>query len=92
MQRVASLETVQPSAMEELERIMSEQFSSNSSAQSSSFGGVKTAAKIMNFVKVDLETSVMKSLTQLDEDLTLRFKTTCSLLRTCRWWITAPFR
>ena len=74
MQRVASLETVQPSAMEELERIMSEQFSSNSSAQSSSFGGVKTAAKIMNFVKVDLETSVMKSLTQLDEDLTLQIQ------------------
>ena len=74
MQRVASLETVQPSAMEELERIMSEQFSSNSSAQSSSFGGVKTAAKIMNFVKVDLETSVMQSLTQLDEDLTLQIQ------------------
>ena len=74
MQRVASLETVQPSAMEELERIMSEQFSSNSSAQSSSFGGVKTAAKIMNFVKVDLETSVMNSLTQLDEDLTLQIQ------------------
>ena len=74
MLRVASLETVQPSAMEELERIMSEQFSSNSSAQSSSFGGVKTAAKIMNFVKVDLETAVMKSLTQLDEDLTLQIQ------------------
>ena len=74
MQRVAKLETVQPSAMEELERIMSEQFSSNSSAQSSSFGGVKTAAKIMNFVKVDLETSVMQSLTALDEDLTLQIQ------------------
>jgi len=74
MQRVASLETVQPSAMEELERIMAQQFSSNSSAQSSSFGGVKTAAKIMNFVKVDLETSVMQALTSLDEDLTLQIQ------------------
>jgi flagellar motor switch protein FliG len=74
MQRVASLETVQPSAMEELERIMTQQFSSNSSAQSSSFGGVKTAAKIMNFVKVDLETSVMQSLTNLDEELTLQIQ------------------
>ena len=74
MQRVAKLETVQPSAMEELERIMAQQFSSNSSAQSSSFGGVKTAAKIMNFVKVDLETSVMQSLTALDEDLTLQIQ------------------
>ena len=71
MQRVAKLETVQPSAMEELERIMAEQFATNSSAQSSSFGGVKTAAKIMNFVKVDLETEIMKSLTDIDEDLTL---------------------
>ena len=71
MQRVASLETVQPSAMEELERIMAEQFSTNSSAASSSFGGVKTAAKIMNFVKVDLEGEIMKSLTEIDEDLTL---------------------
>ena len=71
MQRVAKLETVQPSAMEELERIMAQQFATNSSAQSSSFGGVKTAAKIMNFVKVDLETEIMKSLTDIDEDLTL---------------------
>ena len=74
MQRVAKLETVQPSAMEELERIMAEQFSTNSSAQSSSFGGVKTAAKIMNFVKVDLETEIMKSLTDIDEDLTLQIQ------------------
>jgi flagellar motor switch protein FliG len=38
IQRVASLEVVQPSAMEELEAIMKKQFSNNSSAQSSSFG------------------------------------------------------
>lgn len=46
LQRVASLETVQPSAMEELEGIMKKQFASSSSAKSSSFGGVKAAAKI----------------------------------------------
>lgn len=74
MQRVAKLETVQPSAMDELERIMAEQFSNNSSAQSSSFGGVKTAAKIMNFVKVDLETEVMSALSSIDEDLTLQIQ------------------
>jgi flagellar motor switch protein FliG len=74
MQRVAKLETVQPSAMDELERIMAEQFSNNSSAKSSSFGGVKTAAKIMNFVKVDLETEVMSSLSAIDEELTLQIQ------------------
>ena len=62
LQRVANLESVQPSAMEELERIMKQQFSNNSSAKSSSFGGVKTAAKIMNFVKVDLESKIMGDL------------------------------
>ena len=40
MQRVASLDTVQPSAMAELEAIMKMQFSKNSSAKSSSFGGM----------------------------------------------------
>jgi len=69
LQRVASLETVQPSAMEELEAIMKKQFASNSSAKSSSFGGVKAAAKIMNFVKVDLESSIMGGLGSLDPDL-----------------------
>jgi len=54
IQRVASLDTVQPSAMEELESIMKKQFSNNASASSSSFGGVKAAAKIMNFTKVEL--------------------------------------
>ena len=74
MQRVASLETVQPSAMEELEAIMKSQFSNNSSAQSSSFGGVKAAAKIMNFAKVDLESSVMAGLTSLDAELTQKIQ------------------
>ncbi len=74
MQRVASLETVQPSAMEELEAIMKSQFSNNSSAQSSSFGGVKAAAKIMNFAKADLESSVMAGLTSLDAELTQKIQ------------------
>jgi flagellar motor switch protein FliG len=71
MQRVASLETVQPSAMEELEGIMKEQFSSSSSAKSSSMGGVPVAAKIMNFVKVDMENAIMEGVTTLDEGLAL---------------------
>jgi flagellar motor switch protein FliG len=69
IQRVASLETVQPTAMDELEEIMKKQFSTNSSAKSSSFGGVKAAAKIMNFVKVDLEATIMGGLEKIDADL-----------------------
>ena len=74
IQRVASLEIVQPSAMEELEAIMKKQFSNNSSAQSSSFGGVKAAAKIMNFTKTELEASVMGGLAEIDPDLMLKIQ------------------
>ena len=72
LQRVAALETVQPAAMLELESIMKKQFSNNSSARSSSVGGVKQAAKIMNFAKVDMETQVMSGLLELDEDVALQ--------------------
>ena len=70
MQRVAALVTVQPAAMLELESIMKKHFSNNSSARSSSVGGVKQAAKIMNFVKVDMESQIMEGLMNLDEDIT----------------------
>ena len=69
IQRIASLDTVQPSAMEELEQIMMKQFSTNSSSKSSSFGGVKAAAQIMNSVKVELESAIMSSLSVIDADL-----------------------
>jgi flagellar motor switch protein FliG len=69
MQRVASLDTVQPSAMAELEAIMKMQFSKNSSAKSSSFGGIEAAAKIMNSTKTELENSIMMGLSEIDPDL-----------------------
>ena len=69
VQRIAALETVQPSAMKELEAIMKKQFSTNSSAKSSSFGGVNAAAKIMNFTKVDLEGPILDAVNAADPDL-----------------------
>jgi flagellar motor switch protein FliG len=69
MQRVASLEQVQPSAMDELEAIMTKQFSTNSSSKSSSLGGVKAAANILNQTKTTLEAAVMSGLRDIDPDL-----------------------
>ena len=74
IQRVASLETVQPSAMAELEAIMKKQFSSSSSAASSSFGGIKAAAKIMNATKTALEAQVMGGLEKLDAELMMKIQ------------------
>ena len=69
MQRVASLEQVQPSAMDELEAIMKKQFSTNSTSKSSSLGGVKAAANILNQTKTALEAAVMSGLREIDPDL-----------------------
>jgi flagellar motor switch protein FliG len=74
IQRIASLDTVQPSAMEELEQIMMKQFATNSSSKSSSFGGVKAAAQIMNSVKVELESAIMSGLSAIDSDLMQRIQ------------------
>jgi flagellar motor switch protein FliG len=72
--RVAQLETIQPEALEELETIMQKQFSSNSAVKSSSVGGIKAAAKIMNFTKSELESKIMDTLMDRDEDLTGRIQ------------------
>ena len=74
IQRIASLDTVQPSAMAELEAIMKQQFSKAASAQSSSFGGVAAAAKIMNNTKTEMEASIMNGLNELDPDLMLKIQ------------------
>ena len=69
IKRVASLDSVQPSAMAELEGIMAKQFTNNTSSKASSIGGVETAAKIMNFAKVDVESGVMTGVTKMDKEL-----------------------
>ena len=74
IQRIASLDTVQPSAMAELEAIMKMQFSKSASAQSSSFGGVQAAAKIMNLTKTELESSIMGGLNEIDPDIMLKIQ------------------
>jgi flagellar motor switch protein FliG len=60
--------------MDELEAIMKKQFSTNSSAQSSSFGGIKAAAQILNATKTELEASIMAGLEKIDADLMLRIQ------------------
>ena len=66
IQRIASLDTVQPAAMLELEAIMKQQFSKSASNASSSFGGLAAAAGIMNFTKTEIEATIMNGLEALD--------------------------
>jgi flagellar motor switch protein FliG len=69
LQRVATLDSVQPEAIEQLERVMQLQFQANTSLRASKIGGVKAAAKIMNFTQSATEQRIMKNLLKLDKGL-----------------------
>lgn len=69
VQRIATLETVDPEALRELELVMQKKFKANTSLRSSKVGGVKAAAKIMNFTKSNTERRIMGSIKRRDKDL-----------------------
>jgi len=67
--RVASLETIQPQALQELNTILESQFSGGTSAQTSKIGAIKRAAEIMNFMDSAIEAPMMESIKDVDADL-----------------------
>jgi len=70
MMRIASLEAIQPSALFELDEILEKQFAGNEgNIRSSSVGGIKTAADILNFVDGSAEAAIMEGIKNVDEDL-----------------------
>ncbi len=69
IRRIATLETVQPDALRELEAVMQRKFKANTTLRASQVGGVKAAAKIMNFTKQTMEARIMKVLGKDDKTL-----------------------
>ena len=69
VRRIATIETVEPGAVKELERVMKEKFAANTSLRASKIGGVKAAAKIMNFTKTEMETRILTTIKKEDKDL-----------------------
>jgi flagellar motor switch protein FliG len=69
VRRIATLETVEPGAIKELERVMKAKFAANTSLRASQIGGVKAAAKIMNFTKTEMETRILGAIKKEDRDL-----------------------
>lgn len=67
--RIATLDGVQPSALTELNEILEKQFSGNAGAQTTSVGGLKTAADILNFVEGTTEASIMERIKESEPDL-----------------------
>jgi flagellar motor switch protein FliG len=69
LQRIATLDGIQPSALTELNDILEKQFSGASSSQTTMVGGLKTAADILNFVDGTTEASIMEKIKETEPDL-----------------------
>jgi flagellar motor switch protein FliG len=69
IQRIATLDSVQPEAIAQLERVMQLQFKANTSLRASKIGGIKAAAKIMNFTKTAMEQRIMGKLAKADKNV-----------------------
>ena len=69
LMRVATLEGIQPAALQELDEIMEKQFSGKQRLKSSTLGGAQSAANILNFMDSSAETGIMEQIQDLDPDL-----------------------
>src|SRR5690349_17350288 len=68
--RVATLDGVQPSALAELDDMMEKQFAAaGGTGKSSSLGGLKAAAEIVNLMDSSVGTSIMSDIAKTDERL-----------------------
>ncbi|MET0065668.1 MAG: flagellar motor switch protein FliG [Candidatus Thiodiazotropha sp.] len=67
--RIATLDGIQPVALQELDEILEKQFSGATNVKSSSLGGVKTAAEILNMLDGAIESKLMEEITEVDSDL-----------------------
>ncbi|NOZ52436.1 MAG: flagellar motor switch protein FliG [Gammaproteobacteria bacterium] len=67
--RISTIDGIQPSALQELNDIMEKQFSGNTNVKTSSVGGIKSAANILNFLDSGMEAEIMDSIKETDGDL-----------------------
>lgn len=67
--RIASLDGIQPSALKELDDILEKQFSGNNNVKSSSVGGTRSAANILNFMDASKSGQLMELIKETDADL-----------------------
>ncbi|MCW9047947.1 MAG: flagellar motor switch protein FliG [Gammaproteobacteria bacterium] len=69
LMRVAALEGIPPAALQELDKIMEKQFSGSKNVSQNSMGGFKTAANILNFMESSIESAIMDSIAEHDQEM-----------------------
>ncbi len=72
--RIATMDGVRPQALSELDEMIEKSFAGASSSKTSTMGGPKVAAAIMNLVKGDSSGAIMADLTKVDEQLSQKIQ------------------
>jgi flagellar motor switch protein FliG len=67
--RIATLDGIQPSALKDLNEVMSKVLAGGDKLRKASLGGVKTAAEILNMLGGSIETSVLDYIREADNEL-----------------------
>jgi flagellar motor switch protein FliG len=74
MLRIATLDSIPANALNELNEILEKQFSGQQGSKTSSVGGLKTAANILNFVDGALEQQILGNIGEVDNELSGRIQ------------------
>ncbi len=75
LMRVATLDGVHPSALNELDEVLEKQFSGNGAGKSAGgFGGPKAAAEILNLIGTANEAPIMAQIAKVDEPLSQKLQ------------------
>ncbi len=72
--RIATLDGIPPNALNELNEIMERQFAGNQNMKSSTIGGVKVAANILNFLESGQDQSILGEISKVDQELCQRIQ------------------
>lgn len=67
--RIATLDSVQPAALRELNGVLGKLLSGTGNIKKPSVGGIRATAEILNFMPSTLEEGIMASFTQYDEKM-----------------------
>ena len=67
--RVATLDGIQPSALKDLNEVMSQVLAGGEKVRKTRLGGVKTAAEMINLMGTSVETAVLDYIREADNDL-----------------------
>lgn len=69
LMRVATMDVIPSSALDELNEVLEKQFSGMANIKSAKVGGAKTAADILNLVDGDMENELINKVKESDEEL-----------------------